>query len=457
MKKIILFLGCCLLGWGTTDLLAQHGNVAAGGQATGAGGTASYSIGQVNYLTASGNNGSLIQGLQQPGGRTLCGTLTYDNVSATALNNCTVQLKQGNQVIAQTTTDATGFYQFNNPEPGTYTLDATSTKAWGSVNTTDALLILQHFLQINVLTGVRVAGADVNGSHYVNTADALITQKRFVGLQSSFVVGDWVFEHPTVVVTGSGNIVKDFKGLCYGDVDGSYIPPYVKREPTLFLENAGVQTIDNQQVVEVPVKLTQPMNSAAVSLILNFPQNELEILGVEAAYDNQTLVYNVAGGELRISWYSLDPKMLNKDDALFILKLKLKNTSDPSVVDLNFDLNPESSIANFNAQVMVNKTISVPFLVKNSQGFSLLQNVPNPFTHVTQISYVIPENANVKLELLDVVGKQISVLVDGQQAAGSHNYTLSGNTLRDGVYFYRMLVNTGSQQYSQTKRMIISR
>jgi len=51
---------------------------------------------------------------------------------------------------------------------------------------------------------------------------------------SSFPVGDWFWT--SYVVIGNGNVVVDFKGLCYGDVDGSYLPP-AKREPTIFLEN----------------------------------------------------------------------------------------------------------------------------------------------------------------------------------------------------------------------------
>ncbi|MCX6272178.1 MAG: carboxypeptidase-like regulatory domain-containing protein [Bacteroidetes bacterium] len=164
MKKTILFLGCCLLGWGSTSLLAQQGFVSTGGQATGAGGTVSFSIGQVDYLSAAGNNGTIIQGLQQPQSlRGISGYLTYDNAEGTVMNNCTVLLKNGNTVVDQTTTDAAGFFQFNNPETGSYTLSATTVKPWatGAVNATDALLILTHFVGTAPLTGIRLVAAGV--------------------------------------------------------------------------------------------------------------------------------------------------------------------------------------------------------------------------------------------------------------------------------------------------------
>ncbi len=66
MKKMILALGCCFLGLGTTTLFAQSGNVAAGGNASGTGGTVSFSIGQVFYVSPSSPSYNLVQGLQQP-------------------------------------------------------------------------------------------------------------------------------------------------------------------------------------------------------------------------------------------------------------------------------------------------------------------------------------------------------------------------------------------------------
>jgi hypothetical protein len=63
MTKTI-FVICCLLGLGTV-LFAQKGTVSTGGTATGAGGSVTYTIGETNYITATGA-GQVTQGLQQP-------------------------------------------------------------------------------------------------------------------------------------------------------------------------------------------------------------------------------------------------------------------------------------------------------------------------------------------------------------------------------------------------------
>ena len=66
MKKKILTLCCCILGLGSTTLFAQQGNVAAGGNSSGTGGSVSFSMGQILYAAPSGTTHNLIQGLQQP-------------------------------------------------------------------------------------------------------------------------------------------------------------------------------------------------------------------------------------------------------------------------------------------------------------------------------------------------------------------------------------------------------
>lgn len=62
-KKRLATVTFLLLGLG--GLQAQESSTVAGGEATGTGGTSSYSVGQVVYTTATGTNGSLAQGVQQ--------------------------------------------------------------------------------------------------------------------------------------------------------------------------------------------------------------------------------------------------------------------------------------------------------------------------------------------------------------------------------------------------------
>ncbi|MEM7085511.1 MAG: T9SS type A sorting domain-containing protein [Bacteroidota bacterium] len=63
-KSIILF--ALFLFWGLAGAHGQNNTLASGGEATGSGGTLSYSVGQVDYIQAEGSGGTASQGVQQP-------------------------------------------------------------------------------------------------------------------------------------------------------------------------------------------------------------------------------------------------------------------------------------------------------------------------------------------------------------------------------------------------------
>jgi hypothetical protein len=65
-NKRLKLLVTLLMGFGLTGLQAQNAVPATGGNASGGGGSVSYSVGQVIYTTNTGTNGSVAQGTQQP-------------------------------------------------------------------------------------------------------------------------------------------------------------------------------------------------------------------------------------------------------------------------------------------------------------------------------------------------------------------------------------------------------
>ena len=70
--------------------------------------------------------------------------------------------------------------------------------------------------------------------------------------------------------------------------------------------------------------------------------------------------------------------------------------------------------------------------------FDLAQNYPNPFNPATTIEYKVPEASNVKIVVYDALGKQVEVLVDGYQNAGTYTLNFNGSNLASGIYLCRM-------------------
>jgi len=168
----------------------------------------------------------------------LSGLVTYYNTGATPLAGITVYLKNiGGEVIGSTTTNIYGEYYFEVNNAGTYSVTASSTALPGGINATDALMAAKHFVQLIQLTGLKFKAGDVDTNGYINTVDAMFIQKRFAQIITTFEIGDWVFEEIDVVINDAEDLTVDFKGLCYGDINGSYIPAECIPLPTK--ANAG--------------------------------------------------------------------------------------------------------------------------------------------------------------------------------------------------------------------------
>ena len=71
-------------------------------------------------------------------------------------------------------------------------------------------------------------------------------------------------------------------------------------------------------------------------------------------------------------------------------------------------------------------------------SFNLGQNYPNPFNPLTTIKYSIPQAAFVSLKVYDVLGREITTLVDGYKQVGKYEIEFNAADLSSGVYFYRL-------------------
>ena len=87
----------------------------------------------------------------------------------------------------------------------------------------------------------------------------------------------------------------------------------------------------------------------------------------------------------------------------------------------------------------------------NPQNIRLFQNYPNPFNPSTTISYQLSNISQVKIEILDIVGKKVAVLIDQKQQPGYYSINFDGSNLANGIYFYR--IHTGT--YSDIKKMVL--
>ncbi len=85
--------------------------------------------------------------------------------------------------------------------------------------------------------------------------------------------------------------------------------------------------------------------------------------------------------------------------------------------------------------------------------YTLSQNYPNPFNPATTIQYSIPKQSRVVLKVYNILGQEVAVLLNKEQAAGSYRVQLSADKymLSSGVYIYRLQAG----DFTNTKKLIL--
>jgi hypothetical protein len=83
--------------------------------------------------------------------------------------------------------------------------------------------------------------------------------------------------------------------------------------------------------------------------------------------------------------------------------------------------------------------------------YSLGQNYPNPFNPSTHIAFAVPKTTRVQLRILDALGREIALLVNGEKPAGIYEMRWEAGIYPSGIYFYRLRAG----EYVETKKMIL--
>ena len=97
----------------------------------------------------------------------------------------------------------------------------------------------------------------------------------------------------------------------------------------------------------------------------------------------------------------------------------------------------------------------IPGNTSTPKEYALMQNYPNPFNPVTTINYDLPKNGNVNIVIYDILGREVSRLVNNEfKSAGRYSVVFDGSSLSSGIYFYRIEVNNG-KDFMKVKRMVL--
>ncbi|MBW8049810.1 MAG: T9SS type A sorting domain-containing protein [Cytophagales bacterium] len=128
-----------------------------------------------------------------------------------------------------------------------------------------------------------------------------------------------------------------------------------------------------------------------------------------------------------------DPLPPPNEDLYYVVEVKHPTGCDPNL----------SKVLVYNsARSNVSNRLLPTGITEGGTSLRPVQVFPNPYSGVTQISYTLPEKADVLLEVFNVLGKKIQVLVNGEQNSGNYRYSFSAKGLgySSGVYILKLRV-----------------
>jgi hypothetical protein len=372
-------------------------------------------------------------------------------------------------------TKASGEYVFSNLVSGfDYQVNPSKDDdVMNGISTLDLVWIQRHILGIESLgSPYTLIAADVNKDKNINTLDLVDLRKVILGTYNKFpentswrfVDKQYKFINPSQghqesfnekydIFGFSNDMVIDFVGVKTGDVDESAKANGFSTEKA---DNRSVRTISTKQtsftkgeLVKVPVYIDEAVDINGMQFTVDFDVAGLELVNIVHEFTNDDH-FGMAGlgeGNITFSWN--DNKMISVNNNKVLMTLEFVALTSGTISEV-FEIN--SSVITSEVYDTNLKTHSLVWKVsENEKTFVVHQNIPNPFSQMTEISFDLAESGQVHCSIRDLSGKLVKE-VNQYFEAGSRKITVTKSELpANGVYFYTVQ----SGQHRETKMMVV--
>lgn len=375
-------------------------------------------------------------------------------------------------------TNSAGIYTFNTITGNTdYSISVE--KNYNSINgvtTADIVAIQKHILGKAILDKpYKLIAADANNSGAITSADISEIRKLLLGVIPEytknkswrFVPKAYVFNDPTnpfpfeekiaYNAINRDQMTSDFIGIKIGDVTEDSNPNSVngtakgRTAETHNIYTEDVQLIAGHEQL-VSLKLADDYIASGCQLSLAV-SNDIKIMGVESGLiqlDNEN--FKISDNVITIIFTPLELVKIQSGERLFSLRLaSSKNVKLSEIIKLNETVinaemyNDEINVSGLELEVRSNKTeveVARPMFV---------QNVPNPFSEQTKVSFTTAKRQLVVLEIYDLNGK-LNYSQSSTYDKGVHEVIIKKSNLgNEGIYYLKISTN----EYSETKKMVL--
>ena len=135
--------------------------------------------------------------------------------------------------------------------------------------------------------------------------------------------------------------------------------------------------------------------------------------------------------------------------------IRVINDSNDQLFEFTFTKEPTNVIFDPFRDILLKEATTVMGINDRGTewGYSLNQNIPNPFKGTTQISYKVPKPSDIKISVFDSSGNLLDKVVDRFHEAGEYSFRFNDESISPGIYFYKL----EADNFSVTRRMILAK
>ena len=329
--------------------------------------------------------------------------------------------------------------QFNegNPPASGDTTSAEVAPLYGDVNqdlsimSSDAMLVLDSWVEDATLSDSQFQAADVTGDGSVSALDASKIMEFTVGGIDCFPAAPDCGAQAALAAqeTGGGSETAT-ASFAWGETT----------------QNSKASSEGKQLALPLVLRSTDTaVRSIQVSTTID--REKVSVESVESQLpDGWQMTHNVAkDGTLKMALAGPTPVTQPGDVATVTLRQKESGAK--------MEMGGTIAVNETESQELETKSVvSIP------DEFALEGTYPNPFSQTATLEMQLPEKAGVTVEVYDVLGRQVKTAYDGElQAGASRTIQINGSNLSTGTYFYRVTVEMGEDSRTESGRMTVVR
>ncbi|MFH1699736.1 MAG: T9SS type A sorting domain-containing protein [Candidatus Zixiibacteriota bacterium] len=384
-----------------------------------------------------------------------------------------VNVDLSGQASGSDITDGAGEYSFVDLEIGGYSITPWLDEDAPGVSVADVIKIRRHIAYVERFNlGYQLIAADVNLTNTVSVSD-VISIRRYLAQLGALPGGNWTFidgayaitltnwqlapRSKNISIVNEDIVVPHFYGIRLGDVNATWSPLTAKPlfstvEPVTI--EIGEAFIHPNDIVTVPIYISDVENLAGIELHISFDGNEVQFTGVNSDILSGTTL-NGTDNAFHLIWEDFEAP-LNLIGSQAIAELSFRTTGEfggsSEITISGAELADE---AGFNYRLnIINGRLTKSGTTLPAQ-YSLEQNIPNPFNPETKIMASMRESGEYSLDIYNIMGQKIRTF-HGYHEAGIIEFVWNGTddngmSVTSGIYLYKFSSGT----FKQTKKMML--